>query len=77
MPATPPVPKWGQDGGTFSLRRTWGHCAPPPTPRYDPPMTTPLDFPDADLPDDDPDIIAGMARLAILRAAEGEVPEIG
>ena len=40
-------------------------------------MTTPLDFPDADLPDDDPDIIEGMARLAILRAAEGEVPEIG
>ena len=43
-------------------------------------MTTPLDpldLPAADLPDDDPDIIAGMARLAILRAAEGDVREIG
>ena len=40
-------------------------------------MTTPLESPDADLPDDDPDIIAGMARLAVLRAAEGDVAEIG
>ena len=39
-------------------------------------MTDPLDFPDGDLPADDPDIIAGMARLAVLRAAEDEVPEI-
>ena len=39
-------------------------------------MTDPLDFPDGDLPDDDPDVIAGMARLAVLRAAEGEVPEV-
>ena len=35
-----------------------------------------LDFPDGDLHDDDPDVIAGMARLAVLRAAEGDVPEL-
>ena len=39
-------------------------------------MTDPLDFPDGDLPDDDPDILEGMARLAVLRAAEVEVPSI-
>ena len=39
-------------------------------------MTDVLDFPDSDLPDDDPDVIAGMARLAVLRAAEAEVPSI-
>ena len=39
-------------------------------------MTDPLDFPDGTLPDDDPDIIAGMARLTVLRAAENELAEI-
>ena len=44
--------------------------------RYPYRMTDPLDFPDGELPDDDPDVIAGMARLAVLRAAEHEVPTI-
>ena len=39
-------------------------------------MTDALDFPDGDLADDDPEIVAGMARLAVLRAAEDELPEI-
>ncbi len=30
-----------------------------------------------DLPDDDPDVVAGMQRLAELRALEQEIPEIG
>ena len=32
--------------------------------------------PDSDLPDDDPDVVAGMKRLAELRQLEGEVPEV-
>lgn len=29
-----------------------------------------------DLPDDDPDVVAGMARLAELRALESTVPDL-
>lgn len=28
------------------------------------------------MPDDDPDLVAGMKRLAELRAAEAEIPDI-
>jgi len=35
-----------------------------------------LEHPDADLPDDDPDIIAGMERLRVLRAGEEETPDL-
>ena len=45
-------------------------------PRYYLGMTDGLDFVDGDLPDDDPAIVTGMARLAVLRAAEEDVPTI-
>lgn len=37
---------------------------------------TDLDFPTGDLPDDDPDVVAGLERLRRLREAEADVPEI-
>jgi len=35
-----------------------------------------LEYPDTDLPDDDPDIIAGMERLRVLRASQDEIPDL-
>ncbi|WP_156109861.1 hypothetical protein [Cryobacterium sp. MLB-32] len=38
-------------------------------------MNNDLEFPDGELPDDDPDIVAGMERLRILREHEDETPD--
>jgi hypothetical protein len=35
-----------------------------------------LDFPSGDLPNDDPEVIAGMERLQQLRDLENGIPEI-
>ena len=35
-----------------------------------------MEHPDAELPDDDPDMIAGMERLRVLRACEEEIPDL-
>lgn len=35
----------------------------------------PLDFPAGAAADDDPEVVAGMERLRVLRAAEGDVAE--
>ena len=35
-----------------------------------------LEHPAADLPDDDPDMIAGMERLRVLRACEEEISDL-
>lgn len=41
-----------------------------------PPQDDDLALPEGELPDDDPDVAAGMNRLAQLRAAEDEVPDL-
>jgi hypothetical protein len=35
-----------------------------------------LDFPSGDLPNDDPEVVAGMERLRQLRDLESAIPEI-
>lgn len=39
-------------------------------------MTNDLEIPDGELPDDDPEIIAGMERLGLLRKHEDEIPDL-
>ena len=39
------------------------------------PQNDDLAFPEGELPDDDPEVAAGMNRLAHLRAAENELSE--
>ena len=39
-------------------------------------MNNDLEFPDDELPDDDPDIVLGMHKLRLLREREEEIPDL-
>ncbi|WP_206750146.1 hypothetical protein [Cryobacterium lyxosi] len=39
-------------------------------------MNNDLEFPDSELPNDDPDIVLGMQKLLLLREHEEEIPDL-